>query len=138
MIALPSVADLTQIAQLLKDAQASVSLHPLAANQSSPVLAAQTHTASANAAEANHETREVTSPAAALQKSSDAAAGKTYILFEGSIFESVLINRLYGALTSSVTPVCATRSTTTTFGSSAPRSRSAPLVLSHKQELAAS
>src|SRR5579864_8046264 len=91
---LPSGPDLAQIAQLLKDAQAGVSLHPLSANQSSPVPAAQTHTASASAAEANHEAKEVASPAAALQKSSDAAAGKTYILFEGSIFESVLINRL--------------------------------------------
>ena len=42
------------------------------------------------------------SPAAALQKSSDAAAGKTYILFEGSIFESVLINRLDGAFSGPV------------------------------------
>ncbi len=102
MSSLPSVPDLTQIAQLLKDAQASVSSHPLAANQSSPVPPAQTHTASANAAEANHETKEVANPAAALQKSSDAAAGKSYILFEGSIFESVLINRLDGAFSGPV------------------------------------
>src|ERR1700694_1990981 len=47
-------------------------------------------------ADVKTEGKEAPVPAAAIQKSSDAAAGKTYILFEGTILESVLINRLDG------------------------------------------
>jgi type IV secretion system protein VirB10 len=43
-----------------------------------------------------NESKEATGPAATVPKSSDVAAGKTYILFEGTILESVLINRLDG------------------------------------------
>jgi type IV secretion system protein TrbI len=39
---------------------------------------------------------ETKSPAAALGASANAAAGKTYVLFEGTILETVLINRLDG------------------------------------------
>jgi type IV secretion system protein TrbI len=41
-------------------------------------------------------------PAAALGASANAAAGKTYVLFEGTILETVLINRLDGGFTGPV------------------------------------
>src|SRR5205823_3573283 len=56
-----------------------------------------TSASSAKVAEVNRQTKEVTNSAAApLNSSLNAAAGKTYILFEGTVLESVLINRLDG------------------------------------------
>jgi len=94
----PDLAQLVQVAQILKDAQ------PIAAVQA-PVTAQPSSTPSAQSgsspvptgpAGVKNESKEATGPAATVQKSSDVAAGKTYILFEGTILESVLINRLDG------------------------------------------
>jgi type IV secretory pathway VirB10-like protein len=74
--------DTAQIAQLLKDVQPN--LAPPAAPPVTPERSDSAETASAR----KEETR---NPAAA-----NAAAGKTYVLFEGTILETVLINRLDG------------------------------------------
>ncbi len=68
------------------------------AGQPNSATSAQTGSSSVPTGPARVKTegKEATTPAAAIQKSSDAAAGKTYILFEGTILESVLINRLDG------------------------------------------
>jgi type IV secretion system protein VirB10 len=50
-----------------------------------------------DSAEATHDRKEeIKSPAAAQAGSVNAAGGKTYVLFEGTILETVLINRLDG------------------------------------------
>ncbi len=71
------------LSQMLKDAQLVVT-------------STQTHNPSANVAEANQQPKEANNPAAAQISTSPAAAGKNYILFEGTVLESVLINRLDG------------------------------------------
>src|SRR6202142_175088 len=94
----PDLAQLAQVAQILKDAQPNIASQGPMAGQPNSVPSAQTGSSSTptGPAEVKHESKEATSPAAAIQKSADAAAGKTYILFEGTILESVLINRLDG------------------------------------------
>ena len=52
---------------------------------------------SASPTEADHDTKEVTKPAATSPGAPNVAAGKTYIVFEGTILEAVLINRLDGS-----------------------------------------
>jgi type IV secretory pathway VirB10-like protein len=84
------------LSQMLKDAQFGVASQPISATQPNVVTSTQTHSPSVNAAEASRQSKEVNSPAAAQINSSPAAAGKTYILFEGTVIESVLINRLDG------------------------------------------
>jgi type IV secretory pathway VirB10-like protein len=78
----PSVPDALQIPQLLKEMQPnSISLPPV-------------HT---DSAETTHDRKEeVKNPAAVSAITANAAAGKTYVLFEGTILETVLINRLDG------------------------------------------
>jgi type IV secretory pathway VirB10-like protein len=79
---LSSGPDTSQIAQLLREMQpASGSAGP-ARNDS-----AQT---------SEDRKEEAKNPAAVPAASADAAAGKTYVLFEGTILETVLINRLDG------------------------------------------
>ena len=93
--------DLAELAQLLRIAPAlpgapSTSL-PL--SPESPAAMSQTLvTQGAEATKpATKEVPNVTSPAAVPKNSSvNTAAGKTYILFEGTVFETVLINRLDG------------------------------------------
>jgi type IV secretory pathway VirB10-like protein len=46
--------------------------------------------------EQQHEQKEVNHPATPSNDAKNAATGKTYVLFEGSILEAVLINRLEG------------------------------------------
>jgi type IV secretion system protein VirB10 len=78
-----SATDTAQIAQLLKEMQASP-LPPVPVSPSAP--------ARKDSAETPDEGKETNrTPAAA-----NAAAGKTYVLFEGTILETVLINRLDG------------------------------------------
>lgn len=78
----PSVPDPLQIPQLLKEMQS---------NSISPAPARN------NSAETTHDRKEeVKNPAAVSATSANAAAGKTYVLFEGTILETVLINRLDG------------------------------------------
>jgi type IV secretion system protein VirB10 len=78
----PSAPDALQIPQLLKEMQSSsISLVPV-------------HN---DSAETTHDRKEeVKNPAAVSATSANAAAGKTYVLFEGTILETVLINRLDG------------------------------------------
>lgn len=79
---LPSSPDTSQIAQLLKDMQP---------NSISPVPAQK------DSAETIKDRKEETkNPAAVSAGSANAAAGQTYVLFEGTILETVLINRLDG------------------------------------------
>jgi type IV secretion system protein TrbI len=84
------------LSQMLKDAQLGNIQQTTSATQPNVVTSTQTHNPSANAAEGSHQLKEVNNPAAAQINTSPAAAGKTYILFEGTVLESVLINRLDG------------------------------------------
>jgi type IV secretion system protein VirB10 len=84
------------LSQMLKDAQLGIAAQPISATQPNVVTSTQTHNPSANVAEANQQSKEANNPAAAQISTSPAAAGKNYILFEGTVFESVLINRLDG------------------------------------------
>jgi len=78
----PLAPDGLQIPQLLKDMQS---------NSISPALVHN------DSAEATHDRKEgVKNPAAVPAASANAAAGKTHVLFEGTILETVLINRLDG------------------------------------------
>jgi type IV secretory pathway VirB10-like protein len=93
----PSTAtEAALLSQMLKDAQLGNVLQATSATQPNVVTSTQTHNPSANAAEPSHQLKEVNNPAAAQINTSPAAAGKTYILFEGTVLESVLINRLDG------------------------------------------
>jgi len=86
---LPSGPDTAQIAQLLKDMQPS----PASLSQvtSSPLVARN------DSAETRHDRKEEgRNPAAVSAGAANAAAGKNYALFEGTILETVLINRLDG------------------------------------------
>ena len=84
------------LSQMLRDGQLGIAAQAISATQPNVVTSAQTHNPSVNAAEVSNQPKEVTNPAAAQINSSLAAAGKTYILFEGTVIESVLINRLDG------------------------------------------
>jgi type IV secretion system protein VirB10 len=78
----PSGPDTFQPPQLLKEMQFN-SISPLPVRNDS--------------AETTHDRKEeVKSPAVVSAISANAAAGKTYVLFEGTILETVLINRLDG------------------------------------------
>jgi type IV secretory pathway VirB10-like protein len=78
----PVAPDSPQVAQLLKEMQAS-SASPELGRKDSP--------------EPTHDRKEeARNPAAVSATSANAAAGKTYVLFEGTILETVLINRLDG------------------------------------------
>ncbi len=89
----PDLAQLAQVAQILKDAQPNTAVQgPLTAQPSStPTAQPGSSSVPAGPAGVKNESKEATGPAATVQKSSDVAAGKTYILFE-----AVLINRLDG------------------------------------------
>jgi type IV secretion system protein TrbI len=78
----PVGPDSQQVAQLLKDMQP---------NAISPTPVRN------DSAETPHDRKEEPkNPAAASATSANAAAGKTYVLFQGTILETVLINRLDG------------------------------------------
>jgi type IV secretion system protein VirB10 len=78
--------DSAQIAQLWKDMQGG------------PVPGAAPAPARNDSAETTHDRKEeAKKPAAVPAASANAAAGKTYVLFEGTILETVLINRLDGS-----------------------------------------
>jgi type IV secretion system protein VirB10 len=85
----PVGPDAPQVAQLLKEIQPSPSL---------PVLATPSLAPARNeSAESPHDRREEDrNPAAVAPGSANSAAGKPYLLFEGTILETVLINRLDG------------------------------------------
>ena len=94
----PDLAQLAQVAQILKDAQSNATVQAPATAQPSSTPSAQSGSSSipTGPAGVKNESKEATGPAANVPKSSNVAAGKTYILFEGTILESVLINRLDG------------------------------------------
>ena len=78
----PVRPDFPQVAQLLKEMQLNP-ISPLAVRNDS--------------AETQHDRKEEQkNPAAVSATSVNAAAGRTYVLFEGTILETVLINRLDG------------------------------------------
>ena len=78
----PVGPDSAAVTQLVKDMPGKTGLAPLR-NDS---------------AELTHDQKEdAKNPAAATASSLNAAAGKTYVLFEGTVLESVLINRLDGS-----------------------------------------
>jgi type IV secretory pathway VirB10-like protein len=83
----PVGPDSAQVAQLLKEMQSSpVSPAPI------PPLATRS-----DSAESTHDRKEEPrNPAAVPADPPNAAAGKTHVLFEGTILETVLINRLDG------------------------------------------
>jgi type IV secretory pathway VirB10-like protein len=81
--------DTTQIAQLLKEMQPNPI--PPGPVKSSPSLARND-----SAETTNHRKEESRNPAVPSAGAANAAAGKTYVLFEGTILETVLINRLDG------------------------------------------
>jgi type IV secretory pathway VirB10-like protein len=80
----------SDLAQLLKEVQPA--FPPSATISTAPVPSA---TASPAAPEPNK--KEARPPAAASTGAATVAAGKTYVVFEGTILETVLINRLDGA-----------------------------------------
>jgi type IV secretory pathway VirB10-like protein len=79
---LPSEPDTSQITQLLKEMQTN-SISPAAVRSDSGETP-------------KDRKEEVKNPAAVSAASATTAAGKTYVLFEGTILETVLINRLDG------------------------------------------
>jgi type IV secretion system protein TrbI len=88
--AIPSVPEALQLAQLLKEIQPG---SPLPAVP----LPAPVRNAPASPAESEPNKKEAQSPAAAFTGAANAAAGKTFVLFEGTILETVLLTRLDGA-----------------------------------------
>ncbi len=94
----PDLAQLAQVAQILKDPQPNAAVQGPVTAQPSSTPSAQSGSSSipTGPAGVKNESKEATNPAANVPKSSNVAAGKTYILFEGTILESVLINRLDG------------------------------------------
>lgn len=78
----PSEPDPAQIAKLLKEMQPS----------SVPLIPAKKDSAETS----DDRKEEIRTPAAVSAGAANAAAGKNYVLFEGNILESVLINRLDG------------------------------------------
>jgi type IV secretory pathway VirB10-like protein len=84
----PSAPDTAQIAQLLREMQTnSVPLTPTSFSVPE----------GKDSAEAPDDRKEgIRTPAAASAGAANAAAGKNYVLFEGNILETVLINRLDG------------------------------------------
>jgi type IV secretory pathway VirB10-like protein len=86
----PPAPKASQLEQLLKAMQPG---SPLPVSS----LPTPVRSAPASPAESEPNKKEVQPPAAASTGAADAAAGKTYVLFEGTILETVLLNRLDGA-----------------------------------------
>ncbi len=84
----PSEPDATQIAKLLKEMQSnSIPLRPSSFSAPAKKDSAETP---------DDRKEEIRTPAAASAGAANVAAGKTYVLFEGNILETALINRLDG------------------------------------------
>jgi type IV secretion system protein VirB10 len=88
-VAAPAAAspasDLPELAQILKEMQPN--LNPPAPTASAP-------RPNSSAETKNERKEDAGNPAAVEAGASNAAAGKTYVIFEGTILETVLINRL--------------------------------------------
>lgn len=96
--ALPSQMEAASLAQVLKTMQPPVS--PSVSAQA-PLSAASVPSATASSAESSSERKEVPHPAAA-SGARNMATGKSYVLFEGTILEALLVNRLDGTLTGAI------------------------------------
>jgi type IV secretion system protein TrbI len=101
-VPLPSGLDAAQLAQLLKTVQPPVALQVPATAQQTAVPSVQARDALANPTETGHDKKEPTGLAATSSGARSVAAGKTYILFEGTILESALVNRLDGSFSGPV------------------------------------
>ena len=87
----PVGPDSSQLAQLLKEMQ-----------QNSPVPGASPAARNDSAESTRDRKEETRNPAAVPAGAANAAAGKPYLLFEGTILETVLVNRLDGGFTGPV------------------------------------
>ena len=94
--------DAALLSQVLKDAPLGVPPQFLPAAEPATGTPPEANKAAARPEETSRPTKEVHNPAAASRPLSSAAAGKTYILFEGTILESVLLTRLDGQFTGPV------------------------------------
>jgi type IV secretory pathway VirB10-like protein len=94
----PTGNDPAQLAEILRNLQPP--LAPPAPTQQVPVPQIQRAPSqpptNKQDHEQQHEQKEVNHPATPSNDPKNAATGKTYVLFEGSILEAVLINRLEG------------------------------------------
>jgi len=81
---------------MLKDAQLGIAAQPISATQPNVVTSTQTHNPSANVAGANQQPKEQTQPCRRADKHVPRGGREELHLFEGTILESVLINRLDG------------------------------------------
>src|SRR5713226_919812 len=95
-----------QLAQLLKEMQPPASTQQLSTVQSEATSSARTP--SGQATDPIPGRKEADHPAAVVPDSLNAAAGKTYILFEGTVLETVLINPLDGLFSAPVERLLAT------------------------------
>jgi len=102
--ALPPQIEAASLAELLKAVQPP---GPPAASTQAPPVSTARPTATASAAEPKPEKTEVNHPATSSANRAP-AAGKFYVLFEGTILETVLINRLDGALTGPIASLTTT------------------------------
>jgi len=93
--ALPPQTEAASLAEFLKAMQPPAS--PAVSTQT-PSVSVSRPSATTSAAEPNSEKKEVIHPAASSGARAT-ATGKSYVLFEGTILETVLITRLDGALT---------------------------------------
>jgi type IV secretion system protein TrbI len=84
--------DAAHVAQALKDLMPL----PAPALPASPQATATLSASQTSSAEAHTERKEDIRPAAASGGVTNAAAGKTYVIFEGTVLETVLVNRLEG------------------------------------------
>jgi type IV secretory pathway VirB10-like protein len=89
-----------QIAEILRSLQPPVALPPVAPAQQPPITPTQHDPSGLPASNKNHEEKtdlkEAIRSAATSTETKNVAAGKNYVVFEGSILEAVLINRLEG------------------------------------------
>jgi type IV secretion system protein TrbI len=86
-----------QIAQLLKQMQPPIPAQVPAPPPSSVPPPVAMNDSVQRKTEADHDTKEVSKPAATPSGTAGVAAAKTYIVFEGTVLEGVLMNRLDGS-----------------------------------------
>jgi type IV secretion system protein TrbI len=95
-----TATDASQIAEIIRSLQPPVALPPVAPVQQLPIPPTQHDPSTPLTPNKNREEKtdqkEATRPAATSTETKNVAAGKTYVVFEGSILEAVLINRLEG------------------------------------------
>ncbi|MGA7174744.1 MAG: TrbI/VirB10 family protein [Candidatus Acidiferrales bacterium] len=100
-VPLSSGLDAAQFAQLLKAVQSPVPLQSPTTLQ--PIVpSVQSRSASAKPTEVDDDREEMTDSATSSTDARSVATEKTYVLFEGTILETVLINRLDGSFSGPV------------------------------------